>query len=694
MAYNNYDGNYGQPHPQHYHQPQYGQTSPPPAQSPYYPPNQTTNYGGYPPPPDQQTYGHQSPAYYPPQQHPLQYSHQQPIPPTAEYSPMYPLPPDQRPPTSGYNHPQQQSADNYSNYDGAPPATNFNNENQSLNNTQNAAHHPDYHTTNSPAAGSLGHGGGAGGGGGGDQNSHANSTNGATLRAARDTPVIADSERVTDAMRREKAREYSAALIKKLEANNVMIPSAKRVLLEADGLQRGHTPKDDQTHQNDFDKEHMQDITEAAGLNADERNDAHADLFDGVRLEEYRVMFNMCDSVTKIGKKEFGPGIMYYFEFVKFLAFLTFILAVLQVSLWGKYVANDSPPFSNRNTTDHGYRYFIGDFMITAYDGEVWSAWYGLSITAIVFTFLASPIYFLLMHVFVKSIESEEEGAEKIIRYDADTCEVDVTCHYRTRGDLIIRRLLAVLFLLGILAIQVVISYFLTKNQESASFGISMAISIIATTLSALFKFIAPMFTEFMMLSSFDWWKRSHALSILSIRMGSLIAVFAAKDYAASADKNCTYDIIGEQLISLFLVEIFLSPIIEIISAVMWRRYANYIAFRLKSRLGDQDNLYPWDLADYYRNILYRHFLTMMAMVVVPMIAALAFVGYVLQYWVDKFLLYKICGRPRRVAGSQKTYLTIMLAFVALCALLTPYAGTMFMLSGITRDKSPLCTFP
>ena len=128
--------------------------------------------------------------------------------------------------------------------------------------------------------------------------------------------------------------------------------------------------------------------------------------------------------------------------------------------------------------------------------------------------------------------------------------------------------------------------------------------------------------------------------------------------------------------------------------AMLFRKFANTIARLTGSIFGDQDNLPKFDIAVEYLGIVYRQYLIIMAMVVCPFTIFLGLVGYLLDFAVNKFILLRLCGVPRKVESSQKSLLTFVLFFVALCGLLTPFAGSMFMLAGLTREKSQLCRFP
>ena len=145
----------------------------------------------------------------------------------------------------------------------------------------------------------------------------------------------------------------------------------------------------------------------------------------------------------------------------------------------------------------------------------------------------------------------------------------------------------------------------------------------------------------------------------------------------------------------LLLVEIIITNVSVLATSMLRNYYAAYIAVKTKSKYGDRDNLPNFDIAFNYLNLLYRLYIALMAMVVTPMTICLSLVGLVLQFWLEKFLLFKICGRPKKVYSSQKNFLSVLLALIAVASIATPFAGSGWIMSGYTGSISPeLCSFP
>lgn len=410
--------------------------------------------------------------------------------------------------------------------------------------------------------------------------------------------------------------------------------------------------------------------------------------------EHNHPQLEMLDNLEK-HEDRLGSGILYLFSFIRFLLLLSLLFAVFQCITFGDYIRRYSPDFNFGGTTTTGEKVWLDNFMISVYpnvdhDRRLWMA---CNIICIIFTFFSAPLYFWYLRRGEKtSTYVDEDGEDIIIRF-SDDGRIDVRNVYRGRMDVILRRIFSVTIVLVFIGIQVVSSYFITQNAVT-NIGISFAISVVVAALNTLFMMIAENLTEFECWTSFEKWKRFHTLKLLFFKFANIITVFAAKRYDSSENIKCAYDVIGQQLITLLVIDIFAINLQQLIVKMLWNKYSHVYASVTGSIFGDQDNLPKFDIAVEYLQISYRQYLVIMAMVVMPFSIFLSIVGYAIDYVGKKFILIKLSGVPRKVESSQKSLLTFVLLVVALCGLLTPYAGSMFMLTGLTRDKSNFCNFP
>lgn len=390
-----------------------------------------------------------------------------------------------------------------------------------------------------------------------------------------------------------------------------------------------------------------------------------------------------------------GSGILYLFSFVRFLFWLSIAFAVFQCVTFGDYIRRHSPDFGFAGLTAAGTdKIWLDNFMISGYDTDHdKKLWLAMNILCIVITFFSAPIYFWWLRWSEQTSKYVDvDGEDVILRFTADG-RIDVSNLYRSNAEVFVRRILSSVVVFIMIGIQVVASYFITQNAVT-NIGISFAISIVVAILNMLFLLIAERLTEFECWVSFEHWKRYHTMKLLFFRLSNIITVFAAKRYDSSENVKCAYDLIGQQFITLLLIDIFAVNLQQIVMNMLWNKYAERFADWSGSIFGNQDNLPKFDIALEYLQVVYRQYLVIMAMVVCPFSIFLSMVGFIIDYLSKKFILVKLSGVPRKVESSQKNFLTAILVFIAVCALLTPFAGSVFLLSGMTRDKSTVCTFP
>jgi len=311
----------------------------------------------------------------------------------------------------------------------------------------------------------------------------------------------------------------------------------------------------------------------------------------------------------------------------------------------------------------------------------------------IILIFLAAPLYYLYLYLTEKySGFVDLDGADYLIHFDGEG-HVDASHAYRTAFERYSRRLVSVLVMVFLLGIQAVATVFLTRT-DSTNIGIYFAVSIVSAALNTIFAFICGPLTNFERWTYYDMYNSSWTIKLLLFRLVNIVTVYAATNYEATRNVKCTHATIAGQFITLLLVEIVWSNMMKIFLGMLYFRYHATFARWTGSILGDHDNMCQFDLANQYLSAFYLFYLTSMSMTTIPFSTFLALFGFVVKYWVDKFYLYKLCGEPRKVETSLRLFVSVTLFVVQIVALLTPYAGSAFVLGAITKRLSPFCLFP
>jgi hypothetical protein len=422
------------------------------------------------------------------------------------------------------------------------------------------------------------------------------------------------------------------------------------------------------------------------------------------RTEHAPRTFPMCTSTDVFAERHGGHGVRMYFEFIKYFAFIVFLIGALQAISFGLAVDESHSSFSQDG---NGHPFYYG-FFINEYTGEVKTQWIALNVASFVIAFIGVPLYYFYVGCRWEEQEARLKGqntefhlgfgtaprTDTIVRL-TDHGYIDVSAHYRTFSDLVLRRLVSFLIFAIFLAAQVFVTFYLTQqDDERGNLGISLAVAVFAVILDFLYTVIATLLTEFEKHKFNSAAIRWLALKLMLFRVANIMTVYGARSYTA-AEKTCVYAILAEQFLGLWIVEIILVAPGTVIGTMIWhKRYDVYARF-FGSIGSDESNMPAFQLAREYLKMLYLAFLSYAGMTVFPLSVWLGFFAIAAQYWSAKFRLSKLCGRPLVHDTSQRSVVIVGLLLAAIAGLLTPSAGGAFIMSGFTRDRTnSTCVLP
>jgi hypothetical protein len=289
-----------------------------------------------------------------------------------------------------------------------------------------------------------------------------------------------------------------------------------------------------------------------------------------------------------------------------------------------------------------------------------------------------------------RAAEAQSEGS--LVRFDADL-GIDVAVHYYGRSHMILRRLGSTFLFLVFCALQVVASIYLTRASAEGSVGVSFAISIVSAVFNLAYGVVARKLNDLEHYISTSDDARQLALKQVCFKLANVMAVYGAKTYVDS--DMCIYDAIGEQFMTLLLVEIVFTIPSAVVIAYFQTEFNMTVSKLAGNSSGNRANMAQFALSTEYLNVLYRFYIALMAMVVFPLSTVLSLVAFFFAFWTGKFRLFKICGDPGRDETTHRKSVAGGLMFMCLAALLTPNSGCAFILSGYTSDTAQsLCPFP
>jgi hypothetical protein len=424
------------------------------------------------------------------------------------------------------------------------------------------------------------------------------------------------------------------------------------------------------------------------------------------RMEHAPRTFSMCSDPRVFADNHGGHGMRMYFEFVKYFMVFVFLIAILQIVSFG--IAATQSKSSFEHVAGHPFYY---GFFIAEYDKDQYNLWITLNALSFVLAFVCAPVYYF--YVGCRWQEQEKRAAtradnkgilpqlvdaaprtDNIVRLHNEGY-IDVSANYRTAGDLLVRRLLSAFIFIALIVGQIFVSIALTQQEDTAgNFYISFLVSLAAVVIDFIYNVTATYLTEIEKHKQNSAAIRWLAIKLMLFRVANIMAVYAARRYPTNSD-NCVYNVLGEQFLTLWLVEIVIVMPLTIIGTMMWSHRFNWYAYVMGSISGDDSSMPQFLLAREYLKMLYLAFLSFAGMVVFPLSVSLGVFAVILQYWSAKFRLCKLCGRPLTHESSQRAVVIIGLLLASVAGLLTPAAGGAFIMSGYTIQKTnSTCTLP
>ncbi len=392
-----------------------------------------------------------------------------------------------------------------------------------------------------------------------------------------------------------------------------------------------------------------------------------------------------------------GNAIFCFFKFSKYLAILIGIFFCLALINYAIFADQQNPSFGNTPN-----RIWYADFFISQYTQGQRSAWLGTSIVCFILLFFASPIYYKYIGNYTfeddnRSLGEIEDDAvaagnveDAITRFSLDG-SIDVSARYRTYGNVFMRRVasLAVFFLF--IGIQVGASIGITRIEStSRGAGPSFAIAFIAAFLNMIYQFSARQLTEFERWTEIGSADKSLTFKLVLFKLANVIAVYASKDYPTD---RCVYEIVGEQFMTLLLVEIFFTTPGTMVGAALQSHYHQFYGRVTGSINGDSRHKAQIDMAVEYLQTIYKFYLACMALVVFPMSTVLSIVSLFLNFWGARYRLIKVSSKPVRSSATMKGTVTIVMVIIFIAAMFTPFAGSVWIMAGWSSKRTSTMGF-
>lgn len=134
---------------------------------------------------------------------------------------------------------------------------------------------------------------------------------------------------------------------------------------------------------------------------------------------------------------------------------------------------------------------------------------------------------------------------------------------------------------------------------------------------------------------------------------------------------------LASALLNLLLINTLVAPFMDVLSTYLYNKCCFFFCCGGRSRLGDGEFKYKFNLADEYTQLLFRQYLINQCVLYVPMAPLIGVLGCLLEWWTDKYKLVKLCKVAERHA-LKFTKIVVCFLFVDLLAMFFSYPGGIF----------------
>ena len=359
----------------------------------------------------------------------------------------------------------------------------------------------------------------------------------------------------------------------------------------------------------------------------------------------------------------YGIGVRVYFDFLVHLLVLNCVLSLFP--LIGFFV------HLGISANVHSFIDFVDVFFASSYSPKLYFPWIGLNAANYVLVLVFPVVYWLLVRWTYsrRGILDPEENLGDPLSSD-ETIAENLSVSSRSRAF----RVLAsyALFALLVFGSGLLSSAFTTLDtvideqyQVAVTFwgslGVSVAISILTTLAGTLWQKLCYTLTNFERHNTWTSWRKHNLLKYVVFK---LVLVYVVVNVRVFFSVQCPLRELGEQYFVQLLLDLFVGNVAEIVvpslssCLLQWWNPQKALA---------RDNRPEFDVAEEYLELIYRQYIVYCGMVSFPFLPALGALANFVEFYVDKYRLYKICQKPPLIVGSTKTLVAGFLG--AACAL-------------------------
>ncbi|KAF2077137.1 hypothetical protein CYY_001584 [Polysphondylium violaceum] len=414
---------------------------------------------------------------------------------------------------------------------------------------------------------------------------------------------------------------------------------------------------------------------------------------DDVRAAEEHTQYNLkitCSNQEV--ERVYGAGIYLYFNFILFCIGINFILFL-------GVLINMVPHYYYGVRANHFKDYTIQEYILKSlnlqsyYQEEAKLFYFWSTFACIIISFLMGPIYAFKINYYFRKNQTHdfEDGFE---------VDDEITKNLKISHKSRIFRFIVSYTVFGLLiGVSAVCTVFVLKAVNEYRFltnilTTSFISAVIIRVINVIYEFFCMYLTRFEKHRTWTNFRNHNTLKLFVFKIINVIVLYILRDRIFRNITNeeispgCPFVDVGSQLLFILVLDLTIQNIWEIIYSVVWARIGKM--FEKKGKKGTDYYKPEFDLADEYIEILYRQFIVYLGLPIFPIVTLFGIVCNFVEYYVDRFRLFKICKRPHRLQGSMKKFLSFYLLIISVVCVVTYPYGSGWVLIQIGFDKGYL----
>lgn len=387
-----------------------------------------------------------------------------------------------------------------------------------------------------------------------------------------------------------------------------------------------------------------------------------------------------------------GSGPAWYFRFVQYLWLVDFSLLLLALISF-------IPHMKAMGELDEAERPGFPEILfLSSYTSETRPYWQASTILAVILCFAIGPVY----RWYVERERRKRERGEGVedpfegqYNVDTDQCVDRIEGHGEpvTYEQQQCRRATSMVIFVCVLVLQGVINYFANEALKDQGEGVAaLVMSGIIKAINMAWKVLCQRLTRFERHTYWSDYRKWDCFKVFFFRLFNILVLYAVQ--VNSADGSyCPLRNVGHQFATIILLDITVNSFVEIVLPLLQTRC--FKGSKAKSQGSDDAAKPEFILSDEYVAVCYRQYIVGLGFVTFPMIAALALVGNVLEYWLDKLRMLRISQKPKR---TNNTFRTVLVAFFFVIGLAVAFGypnGMVWVLEGSAagyKTKDGVCS--